>query len=451
MADQTPEPPAQDDPPLVVLSLPRGEPAAVVTATAAPSPGARPVPDPDPRAMVSAFDRPRLAFFLPWLFRLAFLFGLAELVAGRLLAEPAFVGAGALTAAFGLTVLFARRMIVLGGAYPATWIVAVALTLAGFFGTLIVPNVDEAMVLLPILGFALLLPYAVGGRRRPILMLVVVSTALILGGAAFGNPAPFAGPVGEVFSDAILLAIVALVIAALADFWDNTARSLSALDVAVTRQNVLSDERVALGRILESLKPMASVDDTADAIAAALVTLPGINVGGILEFHEGGLRVLAISAPPTFTLHRGDRVSEAQAQRLLASSTRGPWAEPARVVTGPGQIEAGAGIGLAATVYAPMRSGDDLIGLLGLGTSDPAVALHLINDLPVAGEVAATATALLGPALLARREVADARSLIEAIIADRAFMPVFQAISTLTDREVVAYEALTRFTDGVRP
>jgi EAL domain-containing protein (putative c-di-GMP-specific phosphodiesterase class I) len=30
-------------------------------------------------------------------------------------------------------------------------------------------------------------------------------------------------------------------------------------------------------------------------------------------------------------------------------------------------------------------------------------------------------------------------------------MPVFQAIATLPDREVVAYEALTRFTDGVRP
>ena len=408
-------------------------------------------PQPDVSLPLSVLSRPRLAFFLPWIFRLALGFGLAELLAGILLAEAAFVGAGALTAIFAVVVLIAQRMIVHGGAFAATWIVAVALTLAGFFGTLVVPNVNEAMALLPILGFALLLPYAVGQRRLPIILLVVFSTLLILAGAALGNPAPFAGPEGEIFADAILLAIVGLVIAALVDFWDNAVRSLSALDAAVTRQHSLSDERIALARVLESLTSKATVDDTADAIAAALVTLPGIDVGGVLEFHEGGLRILAISAPPAFVLQRGDRISEAQAQRLLASSTRGPWAEPARVVTGPGQIEAGAGIGLAATVYAPMRSGDALIGLIGLGTSDPAVATHLLEDLPVAGEVAATATALLGPALLARREAADARGLIETIIAERAFMPVFQAISTLADREVVAYEALTRFTDGVRP
>ena len=427
----------------MLILHPRSEPAA------GPQPGD--VPELVAELPLAALSRPRLAFFLPWIFRLAFGCGLAELLAGVLLPEPAFIGAGALTAVFGLIVLIAQRMIVHGGALAATWIVAIALTLAGFLGTLLVPNVDEAMALLPILGFALLLPYAVGQRRLPIILLIVFSTALILVGADIGNPAPFAGPEGEIFADAILLAIVGLVIAALVDFWDNAVRSLTALDAAVTRQHSLSDERIALARVLESLTPRASLDDTADAIAEALVTLPGIDVGGILEFHDGGLRVLAISAPSGFTIHRGDRVSEGQAQRLLASSTRGPWAEPARVITGPGQTEAGAGIGLAATVYAPMRSGDALIGVIALGTSDPAVALHLLEDLPAAGEVAATATALLGPALLARREAADARGLIEAIIAERAFMPVFQAISTLADREVVAYEALTRFTDGVRP
>ncbi len=395
--------------------------------------------------------RPRLQFFLPWLFRLALGFGLVELMCGIVLGEPAFVGAGALTAVFGLIVLLAQRMMAHGGEFAATWIVAAALTLVGFLGTLVVPDVDEAMALLPILGFALLLPYAVGRRRLPIVLQVVASTALILVGAAIGKPAPFAGPEGQLFSDAILLAIVALVIAALVDFWDSTVKSLDAFDAAVSRQNVLSDERIALGRLLESLRPMATVDETADAIAVALVTLPGIKVGGIFEFHEGGLRLLAISGPPGFPMNVGDRVPQAQALRLLASSTRGPWAEPALFAGRRGDVEAGDTTGLAATVYAPLRSGDTLIGLIGIGTHDPAVARHLIDDLPAAGEVAATATALLGPALLARREAASARSLIEAIIAERAFMPVFQGITTISDREVVAYEALTRFTDGVRP
>ena len=202
-----------------------------------PADGPKPVTD----VPLSVLSRPRLAFFLPWILRLALGFGLTELLAGVLLPEPAFVGAGALTAVFGVIVLLAQRMIVHGGAFAATWIVAIALTLAGFFGTLLVPNVDEAMALLPILGFALLLPYAVGQRRLPIILLVVFSTGLILVGAAIGNPAPFAGPEGEVFSDAILLAIVGLVIAALVDFWDNAVRSLTALDAAVSRQHSLSD------------------------------------------------------------------------------------------------------------------------------------------------------------------------------------------------------------------
>lgn len=400
---------------------------------------------------MSTLARPRLAFFLPWLFRLSFGFGLFETVTGLLLTEPAFVGAGALTTAFGLIVLVARRLVVHGRAQEATWLVAISLGPAGFFGTLLVPNIDEAMALLPILGVALLLPYALGRTRLPIVLLAVASTTLIEAGAAFGQPAPLNGPEGPLFADAILIAIVGLVIAALVDFWDNAVRSLAALEVAVSRQNALSDERIALGRVLESLRPRATVDETADAIAEALVTLPGITIGGILEFHEGGLRVLAIRAPAAFPLRTGDRVSEVPGQRLLASSTHGPWAEPARQSIIAGDVDAGARIGLLATVYAPMRSGDDLIGLVGLGTSDPILARHLIDDLPAAGEVAATATALLAPGLLARREAANARSLIEATIADRAFMPVFQAISTLVDREVIAYEALTRFTDGIRP
>jgi EAL domain-containing protein (putative c-di-GMP-specific phosphodiesterase class I) len=98
-----------------------------------------------------------------------------------------------------------------------------------------------------------------------------------------------------------------------------------------------------------------------------------------------------------------------------------------------------------------MRSGDQFLGLVGIGTTDPRHAQHLTDDLPAVGEVAATAAALLGPTLLARRDAAAVRGRIETIIAERTFMPVFQAITTIPEREVVAYEALTRFTDGIRP
>jgi EAL domain-containing protein (putative c-di-GMP-specific phosphodiesterase class I) len=389
---------------------------------------------------------------MPWLTRLSIAFGLLETVAGAALHERAFITAGALTAGFVIVVLVARRLVGMGREMQAVWLVAVSLGVIGFLGTLIVPGIDEAMALLPLLAVALLLPYATGRLRLPVVGLGLVSTALILVGADLGGPDPSTLPLGGFFGEAILVGIAGLVMTALVDFSDNAARSLKALDASVTLHQGLRDERVALGRVLESLEAKTTVEATALAIAEALVTLPGINVGGVLEYHDGGLQVLGVAAPPAFPLHAGDRVPDAHARILIAKANAGPWAEPMDELEGPAAAgDAGSSIGMQASAYAPMRSGDQFIGLIGIGTSDPLHVRHLVEDLPAVGEVAATATALLGPALLARREMADVRGRIESIISERAFMPVFQAIATIPGREVVAYEALTRFTDGVRP
>jgi EAL domain-containing protein (putative c-di-GMP-specific phosphodiesterase class I) len=409
------------------------------------APGAAPEPG-------SRIARPRLTFFLPWLSWLALAFGLSEAVVGFALHLPAFLAAAALTTGFSGVVFVARRYVERDRAVEATWIVAVALCVLGFLGTLILPGVDEALSLLPILAVALLLPYARRGALKPVVALAAGSTVLILFGAAIGKPGPLPDEIAGVVPEVILVAIVGLVMAALVDFWNHAVRSREAFEAFDVRERARSAERVALGRVLESLKAGGSLDATAEAIARALVTLPGINIGGVLEFHDGGLRILAVVAPAGYPLRSGDRFPELQGRGLIAASRDGPWAEIQRPATGPGlEPDAGALISLIASVWAPMRTGDDLVGLIGIGTSDPGVARHLVEDLPAVGEVAATALALLGPTLLARREAADARGRIEAIIAERAFMPVFQAISTLGDREVVAYEALTRFTDGVRP
>ncbi|MEA2620821.1 MAG: hypothetical protein QOC97_1594, partial [Chloroflexota bacterium] len=408
--------------------------------------------DASPNPSGPMHGQPRLAIFMPWLTRLSVSFGLLETVAGVALGERAFIAAGALTTGFVMVLLVARRLVGRGREMQATWLVAVSLGIIGFLGTLIVPGVDEAMALLPLLGVALLLPYATGRLRIPIIGLGLISTTLILVGADLRGPEPTALALGGFFSQAILVGIAGLVITALVDFSDSAARSLQALDASVTLHQDLRDERVALGRLLESLEAKATVEATALAISEALVTLPGINVGGVLEYHDGGLRVLGIAAPPAFPLHAGDRVPDAHAKVLMASAASGPWAEPMRELVGP-TVAGGAGtaIGMQASAYAPMRRGDQFIGLVGIGTSDPQHVRHLVEDLPAVGEVAATATALLGPALLARRQAADVRGRIETIIDEQAFKPVFQAIATIPGREVVAYEALTRFTDGVRP
>jgi EAL domain-containing protein (putative c-di-GMP-specific phosphodiesterase class I) len=394
----------------------------------------------------------RFVIFIPSLFRLSVAFGLVEGLAAAVFHERAFVAAAVLMGGFALVVLLASRLIDKGREMQATWLVALSLGVIGLLGTLVIPGVSEAMALMPILALALLMPYASRSYRGPIVGLALGWTVLVLIGADLARPVPLPEPFGNLFAQAVLVAIVGLVIAALVDFSDNAVRSLGALETSVAQQRVQSDERVALGRVLESLEAKETVEATAHAIAQALVTLPGITVGGVLEYHNGGLRIIGMAAPAAVPFIPGDRIPEARALSLIASSVGGPWAEPRRTSEGPlAEMDAVASMGLQAMAYAPMRSGDQLIGLVGIGTSDPQYAPHLVEDLPAIGEVAATATALLAPTLLARREAANVRGLIEAIIAERAFMPVFQAIVTIPDRVVVAYEALTRFTDGVRP
>ena len=110
-----------------------------------------------------------------------------------------------------------------------------------------------------------------------------------------------------------------------------------------------------------------------------------------------------------------------------------------------------ADLGIRAMAYAPIRNGEGLLGVVAAGTCDEAYARHLIDHLPVVGEFAATASALLERPARGRPPVLAARAEIAEIIASRAFHPVFQPIIALDGGEVVGHEALTRFTDGTRP
>jgi PAS domain S-box-containing protein len=59
--------------------------------------------------------------------------------------------------------------------------------------------------------------------------------------------------------------------------------------------------------------------------------------------------------------------------------------------------------------------------------------------------------AIMAPAREAQRRRAEAHRRIEAVIALRAFAPVFQPIVELATQRIVGFEALTRFHDGCRP
>jgi EAL domain-containing protein (putative c-di-GMP-specific phosphodiesterase class I) len=229
--------------------------------------------------------------------------------------------------------------------------------------------------------------------------------------------------------------------------------TLDSLRLALAAQRSMRADRVAVSQLLARLERMsagASIEQTATAIAKALVTLPGIQVGGVLERVGNGLHVLGLVAPTGYPLKPGVLIPEAHAATLIAKSQAGPWAISTAGIP-DGDRENIDSIDLRATAWAPLWSGDEMIGLIGIGTSDEAMTAHLVTDLPAIGEVAATVSALLGPELSARRTTSASKHEIRQLIADRAFWPVFQSIVSTPDRQVVGYEALTRFRDLAPP
>jgi EAL domain-containing protein (putative c-di-GMP-specific phosphodiesterase class I) len=87
-----------------------------------------------------------------------------------------------------------------------------------------------------------------------------------------------------------------------------------------------------------------------------------------------------------------------------------------------------------------------------VGTLRGSSPLAASGDLLAATiDYAAVATAVLGPALETRTRERSHRQQLERILEERAFHPVFQPLVDLSSGDVVGYEALTRFHDGVRP
>jgi EAL domain-containing protein (putative c-di-GMP-specific phosphodiesterase class I) len=89
--------------------------------------------------------------------------------------------------------------------------------------------------------------------------------------------------------------------------------------------------------------------------------------------------------------------------------------------------------------------------VIAVGTTDAAYAAHVIDHLPIVGEFAATATALLAPHLERGRRAAQTHDRVTSILTERAFSSVFQPIVELGSRTPAGYEALTRFDDGTPP
>jgi EAL domain-containing protein (putative c-di-GMP-specific phosphodiesterase class I) len=218
---------------------------------------------------------------------------------------------------------------------------------------------------------------------------------------------------------------------------------------AILRQQ----QRQELAAAMSRLQPGGSTEETARAICKELRTLSGVDFSDVVVFSaEGGATVLALDAPESIPVSTGDHVPAARAAYLIEHAAMGPWVERWRQREEDGEYgRAMTRASIQAVSYAPIRYGDNTLGVLVAGSLHSEQADAVIEYLPVIAEFGAAASALLSLDLRAERLLVQRRTQVQEILTSGAFQPVFQAIVDVGSGDVVGYEALTRFADGEPP
>ncbi len=226
-----------------------------------------------------------------------------------------------------------------------------------------------------------------------------------------------------------------------------------------TRESELEAERareaqvrVALAESLARIPADATLEQAAHALCDDLARLPFVDVAEVEIFLEDQrVEMLAVAGPPVYPAIVGSRLPDAGAARVRERCAHGPWAGLVTDDPADGFIPGCHAAGLRALAYGPIVYGGEVRGSVVLGTFDEAYAPAFVEDLPGIASFGATASALLGERMHARRVERERRDAFDAAIATGAFHPVFQPIVDLGTGEAMGYEALTRFDSGQRP
>jgi PAS domain S-box-containing protein len=210
--------------------------------------------------------------------------------------------------------------------------------------------------------------------------------------------------------------------------------------------------RAALHESATSVAADAPIEEIAAAICQRVASLPGLDYAVLAAFvAPDDLRVLAMTAPPDDRTPGLDELSGPDTAALYALASAGPWARRTSDVASARLRAIFAARGLEALAIGPVGTLGAVEGLLAIGTRDRAFGRILVEKMPALAAFSATSSALLAERMRVRRQEIELRAMIGRVIAERAFHPLYQPIVELAEREMVAYEALSRFDDGLRP
>ena len=261
------------------------------------------------------------------------------------------------------------------------------------------------------------------------------------------------------FGDAALnlvgIATAAVIVTAVArqlHLYVREARALEAEHQAGLNLAAEIRERAATLFSVQRLAPGENAEDTAREICREALALDGIDIaiiriygpdGSVVPFAIEGLGSRAATLV-------GRPLTMAHAARVRERAVDGLWERTWDQIDNPYQ-QLLHDLGIQQTVNAALRWNDAIIGDIGLGTCMHQATVSLSDRLATVEEFAVVASALLGPAVAERDHAEAVRRTIGVVIAARSFHPVFQPIIELASRDVVGYEALTRFDSGQRP
>lgn len=221
------------------------------------------------------------------------------------------------------------------------------------------------------------------------------------------------------------------------------------LEMALARD---AREREMIEAALERIDPEGTPEAITASACAEIIRLEGIDSAWAIGLRGDHGWILAEKGLVEQIGGAGDPVPDARARYLLERAATGPWAEA--WLARPEDGAYGAAIsatGLHTAVYAPLKGGHGVVGVLGFGAHDPANADRIIERLPALATFGAIVGALVGPGIEVLHREDEARAGIQAIIDAGAYTPFFQPIADLHTGAVAGYEALSRFADGARP